>query len=60
MRRLSAQLSTAGWHTDEMENWRDCGWSISCTRGSSQLCARKGDISKRDGPVKHPEVDFLS
>ena len=37
MRRLSAQLSKVGWHTDEMGNWRDCGWSISCTRGSSQL-----------------------
>ncbi len=37
MRRLSAEVSTAGWHTDEMNNWRDCGWSVACSRGSGQL-----------------------
>ena len=37
MRRLSAELSSMGWPTDEMENWRDCGWSVSCSRGFGQL-----------------------
>ena len=37
MRRLSAELSTAGWLTNEMNNWRDCGWSNLCSRGAGQL-----------------------
>ncbi|MES2466480.1 MAG: hypothetical protein V4675_04200 [Verrucomicrobiota bacterium] len=37
MRRLAAELAKAGWHTDEMDNWRDCGWSVGCGRGSSKL-----------------------
>jgi hypothetical protein len=37
MRRLAAELSTAGWSADEMVNWRDCGWSVVCRRGSSAL-----------------------
>ena len=37
MRRLSADLAAAGWGTDEMLNWRDCGWSVVCRRGSSEL-----------------------
>lgn len=37
MRRLSAELSMGGWRTDEMDNWRDCGWSVACSRGSCQL-----------------------
>jgi hypothetical protein len=37
MRRLAGELATAGWSTDEMDNWRDCGWSVGCRRGSSEL-----------------------
>jgi hypothetical protein len=37
MRRLSTQLSTGGWRTGEMDNWRDCGWSIACSHSSGQL-----------------------
>jgi hypothetical protein len=37
MRRLSSELVAEGWSTDEMDNWRDCGWSIVCRRGSSEL-----------------------
>jgi hypothetical protein len=37
MRRLAAELTLAGWITDEMDNWRDCGWSVVCRRGSSDL-----------------------
>jgi hypothetical protein len=37
MRRLSAELTAAGWHSDEMENWRDSGWSVVCRRSSSEL-----------------------
>jgi len=37
MRRLSSELAAAGWSTDEMDNWRDCGWSVGCRRGASAL-----------------------
>jgi hypothetical protein len=37
MRGLSRELAAAGWSTDEMDNWRDCGWSVVCHRGSSEL-----------------------
>jgi hypothetical protein len=37
MRRLSAELSTAGWRTNEVDNWRDSGWSVLCSRGPGQL-----------------------
>ncbi len=37
MRRLSAELAAAGWSTDEMDNWRDCGWSVGCRRATSEL-----------------------
>jgi hypothetical protein len=37
MRRLVASLSSVGWKTKEMENWRDCGWSAGCSRGSAEL-----------------------
>jgi len=37
MRRLSAELAVAGWRTEEMDNWRDCGWSVACRRGTSEL-----------------------
>jgi hypothetical protein len=37
IRRLSADLAAAGWITNEMENWRDCGWSVVCRRDSSVL-----------------------
>jgi hypothetical protein len=37
MRRLSAELAAAGWSTEEMDNWRDSGWSVGCRRGISEL-----------------------
>jgi hypothetical protein len=37
MRCLSSELPAAGWHPSEMDNWRDCGWSVLCHRGSSEL-----------------------
>jgi hypothetical protein len=37
IRRLSSELGKAGWKTDEMDNWRDCGWSIVCRRDSAEL-----------------------
>jgi hypothetical protein len=37
MRELSAELTEDGWDTDEMENWRDCGWFVGCRRGASEL-----------------------
>ena len=37
MRRLSSELADAGWSTDEMDSWRDCGWSVGCGRRASEL-----------------------
>src|SRR5207302_6463008 len=37
MRRLSAELVAAGWSTGDMDNWRDCGWSVVCRRASSEF-----------------------
>lgn len=37
IRQLSAELAAAGMSTDEWDNWRDCGWSVDCRRGSSEL-----------------------
>src|SRR5262245_37348807 len=37
LRRLSSELAKAGWSTDEIDNWRDCGWSVGCRRNDSQL-----------------------
>jgi hypothetical protein len=37
MRGLSGELAAAGWNTDEMDNWRDCGWSVVCRGASSEL-----------------------
>jgi hypothetical protein len=37
VRRLSVELETRGWRTAEMENWRDSGWFVACSRGSGQL-----------------------
>jgi hypothetical protein len=37
MRRLSPELAAAAWNPNEMDNWRDCGWSRVCRRASSEL-----------------------
>jgi hypothetical protein len=36
-RWLAADLPAAGWQTGEIENWRDSGWSVDCTRGASRV-----------------------
>lgn len=36
MRRLSTELAK-GWVTEEMDNWRDSGWSMVCRRGTAAL-----------------------
>jgi hypothetical protein len=37
MRSLASELSKVGWSTDEMDNWRDSGWSVGCRRAASEL-----------------------
>ena len=37
MRSLASELAAVGWSADKPENWRDCGWSIGCRRGASEL-----------------------
>lgn len=62
MRRLSDELTLAGWRTDEMDNWRDCGWSAVCHRNSSEfevvVCssARHGNWILQVTPRRVPGV----
>jgi len=37
MRGLASELSKAGWSTDEMDIWRDSGWSVGCRRAATEL-----------------------
>lgn len=48
MRRLSAELAAAGWTTDEMDNWRDCGWSTVCRRGEGVLEVAVSQVEDRE------------
>ena len=36
-RLLRDGLADDGWTASDIDNWRDCGWSISCTRKDSNL-----------------------
>jgi hypothetical protein len=37
MRQLSADLTAAGYQCSEIDNWRDCGWSVVCRRASTEI-----------------------
>ena len=37
MRHFARSVSAAGWQTGELANWRDAGWSISCSRNTNSL-----------------------
>src|SRR5262245_10685533 len=37
LRPLGREVAVAGWNIDEVENWRDSGWSIGCRRGLLEL-----------------------
>jgi hypothetical protein len=37
IRRLASELTKAGWNSGQMDNWRDCGWSVRCGKGTSDL-----------------------
>jgi len=37
VRVLRKELADSGWAPGDFDNWRDCGWSIECTQGSSSL-----------------------
>jgi hypothetical protein len=37
IRLLQAGLADHGWQVAELDNWRDCGWSIACSRKESML-----------------------
>lgn len=36
-RLLERELKAAGWATSDIENWRDCGWSVDCEREEKRL-----------------------
>jgi len=44
MRVLVAELARLGWDTDEMDNWRDCGWFVRCRCNSSELEVVLGQV----------------
>ena len=61
MRRLSAELAAAGWRTTDMENWRDCGWSVGCGKGLAELQVvlsqiQDGQWLLQVGPQRRPGV----
>lgn len=37
MRALREDLSTRGWTPGDFDNWRDCGWAITCQRSGGDL-----------------------
>jgi hypothetical protein len=37
VRALRADLSARGWTPGDFDDWRDCGWSISCRRDGGDL-----------------------
>ena len=37
MRSVATEVAAMGWNVDEMDNWRDCGWSIVCRRDPAEL-----------------------
>lgn len=36
-RFVGRELNTSGWSTSDIENWRDCGWSVGCGRAEKKL-----------------------
>jgi hypothetical protein len=48
MRRFARAVSAATWQTGELANWRDSGWSISCSRDSSALQVALARISESE------------
>ena len=38
-RLLEKNLVPRGWQTSELDNWRDCGWSIVCKKEGAELLA---------------------
>ena len=36
-RHLQSRLGDYGWRVTEPDNWRDCGWSLKCSRERSLL-----------------------
>ena len=36
-RLLQAGLQDTKWIVAEFDNWRDCGWSLDCSRGKTRL-----------------------
>ncbi len=48
-RLLRDRLTDRGWTASDIDNWRDCGWSIACIRGDSHLeivVAPMADVSQ--------------
>jgi hypothetical protein len=36
-RILGDAIAAEGWQSDEIDNWRDSGWSVRCRRGSADV-----------------------
>ena len=61
VRKLSEQLKASEWNVDEMDNWRDCGWSVSCRANLSELeivlsQIRDGEWMLQVAPRKVPGI----
>ena len=36
-RRLESELNGLGWTTKPINNWRDCGWSVACSKDGEEM-----------------------
>ena len=60
-RSLEAVVRAAGWEVLNVDDWRDCGWSILCDRGRSALEIALAEIQPSEwmlqiGPTSMPRL----
>lgn len=46
LRRVCADLTAAGWSTQELQDWRDCGWCVSCCRAQMKITIIVSEFKK--------------
>jgi len=48
LRALAVNLATAGWTTNELEDWRDCGWIVTGKRDAAKIDVIVSEIKLGD------------
>jgi hypothetical protein len=59
MQQVATDLAALGWRTDKIDNWRDCGWSVSCHRDVAGLEISMAELQPGEwmlqiAPLKYP------